>query len=114
MAKGKRTVALFEVINKDKRMERIAPAAKKPEKGFSRNMAAHAVDLWRRKRADPETLTGPAPAPVRRVREPVLIPKLKAAWHSWTARLAAAAGTVRQWVDRQLGGARLAAGRRFW
>ena len=34
MAKGKRTVALFEVIHKDKRMEPMAPAALKPAKSL--------------------------------------------------------------------------------
>jgi hypothetical protein len=102
MAKGKRTVALFEVINKDKRLERKAPAAREPAKSFSRTMASQAVDLWRRKKADPETLTGPPPSPLPR-RKAVVIPRLKAMWEGWNARLAIAAETARRWLDRQLG-----------
>ncbi|MGD0464377.1 MAG: hypothetical protein ABSB74_17985 [Tepidisphaeraceae bacterium] len=98
MAKGKRTVALFEVINKDKRMEPKAPAAIKPAKSFSRAMAAQAVDLWRRRRADPETLGPPLPRG-----NGMLMPRLRAMWQRWTARLLAAGGTARQWMDRQLG-----------
>jgi hypothetical protein len=102
MAKGKRTVALFEVISKDKRMERRPLAGQKPDEGFSRNLAAQAVDLWRRKRADPETLTGPAPTPVRK-REAVFIPRLKGAWNGWTTRAGVIAASARTWMDRQLG-----------
>ncbi len=98
MAKGKRTVALFEVINKDKRMEPNAPAAIKPAKSFSRAMAAQAVDLWRRKRADPETL-GP---PLARG-DGMLMPRLRAMWQRWSVRMLAAGGTARRWMDRQLG-----------
>jgi hypothetical protein len=102
MAKGKRTVALFEVINNDKRLERKAPASKEPAKGFSRTMAAQAIDLWRRKKADPETLTGPPPSPLPR-RKAVVIPRLKAMWEGCNARLVTAAETARRWLDRQLG-----------
>ncbi|HEX4054408.1 MAG TPA: hypothetical protein VHX86_09090 [Tepidisphaeraceae bacterium] len=101
MAKWKRTVALFEVINKDKRFERKAPAAPdKPPAPFSQTMAAQAADLWKRKNADPETLTGPNPF---KKREPVLIPRLKAMWQSAAARISTSVGMARQWIISQLG-----------
>jgi hypothetical protein len=102
MAKGKRTVALFEVIHKDKRMEPKASAAKEPAKGYSRSMAAQAVDLWKQKRADPETLTGPAPVPVPR-RKSTFVPRLKAMWAEWTGSMLLMTQGVRGWVDRQMG-----------
>jgi hypothetical protein len=101
MAKGKRTVALFEVINKDKRFERKAPAA--PDKSpapFSPTMAAQAADLWKRKTADPETLTGPNPF---KKRDPIFIPRLKAKWHASVASAKLAADAARQWIGRQNG-----------
>jgi hypothetical protein len=102
MAKGKRTVALFEVINKDKRMEPRAPASAERAKEYSRTMAAQAVDLWRQKRADPETLTGPAPAPVAR-RKSTFVPRMKAIWGEWIERMLFMTQGVRGWVDRQMG-----------
>ncbi len=102
MAKGKRTVALFEVIHKDKRMEPKASAAKEPAKGFSHSMAAQAVDLWKQKRADPETLTGPAPIPVPR-RKSTFVPRIKAMWAEWIESVLFVTQGVRGWVDRQMG-----------
>jgi hypothetical protein len=81
MAKGKRAVALFEVIQKDKRFGRKtvetpvkpvaapmmahppmpsapAPVAKEPAE--SHELAEQAVDLWRKRHSDPETWTFPA------------------------------------------------------
>lgn len=101
MAKWKRAVALFEVINKDKRFERkAAAAANKPPAAFSQNMAAQAADLWKRKNADPETLTGPNPF---KKRPPVLIPRLKAVWQSTATRTTMSVGIARQWIIRHSG-----------
>jgi len=76
MAKGKRAVALFEVIHKDKRFERknaepspvqaeIAPLpaeipASKPV-AASPELAEQAVELWRKRHTDPETWKFPKP-----------------------------------------------------
>lgn len=94
MAKGKRAVALFEVINKDKRFERkAAPPPPKPIADFSREKAAEAAELWRRKNADPETL--PA-VPIPKIkRDPVLIPRLKAIWQTSVYRTAEIAQKIK-------------------
>jgi len=61
MAKGKRAVALFEVIQKDKRFTTKTPQARnEPAADFSPQMAEKAVDLWRKHHSDPETWTYPA------------------------------------------------------
>jgi hypothetical protein len=62
MAKGKRAVALFEVIHKDKRFDRkTAPPPEPPRVDDSRQFAKKAVDLWRKNHSDPETWTQPGP-----------------------------------------------------
>jgi hypothetical protein len=55
MAKGKRAVALFEVIQSDKRFKKAPEAASQPPPVESRQMALQAVDLCRKRRSDPET-----------------------------------------------------------
>jgi hypothetical protein len=60
MAKGKRAVALFEVIRKDKRFDRKS-APEPPRVDDSRQFAKKAVELWRKNHSDPETWTEPAP-----------------------------------------------------
>jgi len=89
MAKGKRAVALFEVINKDKRFERkaAAPPPPKPVVNFSPERAAEAAEMWRRKNADPETIPA-APLPKIK-RDPVLIPRLKVIWEKSVCQAAA-------------------------
>jgi hypothetical protein len=99
MAKRNRTVALFEVISKDKRFERSAPPATPTSPGFSRKMAAEAAKLWKQKTADPETITGPNP--FKRKRNPVLIPRLKSVCQSAAARTMAIVEIPRQWIIRQ-------------
>jgi hypothetical protein len=55
MAKGKRAVALFEVIHSDKRFKKAPEAVPQPSPEESRQMALQAVDLLRKRRSDPET-----------------------------------------------------------
>jgi hypothetical protein len=104
MAKGKSAVALFEVLNKDKRFSRKTPeVAQKPPVQASPELAAQAVDLWRKKNSDPETWTN---KPVK-IRQPLSvsiaarIATFKAGYESGMARSAKTAETVRQWVTRQ-------------
>jgi len=100
MAKGKRAVALFEVINKDKRFERkAAPPPPKPVVNFSPERAAEAAEMWRRKNADPETL--PA-VPIPRIKpDPVLIPRLKALWQTSVSRIVLFAQSAKVFAARQ-------------
>jgi len=103
MAKGKGAVALFEVIHKDKRFDRKTsePAQKSPVK-VSADLAAHAVDLWRKRHSDPETWTN-SPPKVRKPRKPLsaYIAPLKDACRSAFARSAKSAGILRAWIIRQ-------------
>ncbi len=60
MAKGKRAVALFEVIHQDKRFGlKSAETPPKASASFSAKMAEEAADLWKKKNSDPETWTFP-------------------------------------------------------
>jgi hypothetical protein len=59
MAKGKRAVALFEVIQQDKRFGLKSAEAPPKAANFSAKMAEEAADLWRKKNSDPETWTFP-------------------------------------------------------
>jgi hypothetical protein len=117
MAKGKGAVALFEVIHKDKRFDRKTPeaapktppppkapeAAQKPPVQASPDLAAHAVDLWRKRHSDPETWTTSPP----KIKEPLtaqisaLIAKISAACRSAFAQSAKTAASFRHWVVRQ-------------
>ena len=62
MAKGKRAVALFEVIRKDKRFDRKgegSPVSNPVDD--TRQLSQQAVELWRKKHSDPETWTQQGP-----------------------------------------------------
>jgi len=104
MAKGKSAVALFEVIHKDKRFDRKPPeVAQKPPVQASPELAAQAVDLWRKKNSDPETWTD-SPVKIRQplsVRISSQIAAFKAGYQSGIARSAKTAEAAKAWVVRQ-------------
>ena len=104
MAKGKSAVALFEVIHKDKRFDRKTPeAAQKPPVEASPELAAQAVDLWRKKNSDPETWTN-SPVKIRQplsVRISGQIAAFKAGYQSGIARSAKTAEAAKAWIVRQ-------------
>ena len=111
MAKGKRAVALFEVIHKDKRFDRKVPEpapqapeiAQKPPMQVPPNLAAEAVDLWRKNHSDPETWTNSTakigPSLTARISE--AISAANAAGRSAFARSAKIAESFRTWIVRQ-------------
>jgi hypothetical protein len=104
MAKGKSAVALFEVLNKDKRFSRKTPeVAQKPPVQASPELAAQAVDLWRKKNSDPETWTN-APVKIRQPLSVIIAARIsafKAGYQSGMARSAKTAEAVRAWIVRQ-------------
>ncbi|MGA2443119.1 MAG: hypothetical protein ABSH08_19370, partial [Tepidisphaeraceae bacterium] len=102
MAKGKRAVALFEVIQKDKRFGSKTPeAGKAPAADFSPQMAEKAVDLWRKQHSDPETWSD-STARIGRSFS-ALVSQLKSARRAAGARLAGAAHDLRIWMIRTNG-----------
>jgi hypothetical protein len=104
MAKGKSAVALFEVIHKDKRFDRKTPeVAQKPPVEASPELAAQAVDLWRKKNSDPETWTN-SPVKIREslsAKISARISAFKAGYESGMARSAKTAEAVQAWIVRQ-------------
>jgi hypothetical protein len=104
MAKGKSAVALFEVIQKDKRFERKSPEpAQKPPVTPSRELANQAVDLYRKRHSDPETWTVSPPTPRKPLRETLSerMAAFSAGYHAGLARSAKIADAARQWALRQ-------------
>jgi hypothetical protein len=100
MAKGKRAVALFEVIRKDARFDRKTPEVlKESPADFSQKMVAQAVDLWRKKHSDPETWTA-APVKVRQSFS-AQFAGFTAGWRAGMARSAKIAEAARAWIIRQ-------------
>ena len=105
MAKGKRAVALFEVIHKDKRFDRKSPASEKPPEVapplVQRQSAKQAVDLWRKNHSDPETWT--APGPTLRESAASFFEKIKSMYSTIQSRRSALANTTRLWISRTNG-----------
>ena len=100
MAKRKGAVALFEVIRKDKRFDRKTPeVAHKPPVQVSPDVAAQAVDLWRKRHSDPETWTF-AKVKIRQSFS-ARMSALRAGCRSAFARSAKIAEGVRGWILRQ-------------
>jgi len=102
MAKGKRAVALFEVIQRDKRFGPKTPQAPKdPPADFSPQMAEKAVDLWRKQHSDPETWTNST----ARVGQSfsALMSRMKSARLAAGAAIASTARDIRVWMVRTNG-----------
>jgi hypothetical protein len=105
MAKGKRAVALFEVIHKDKRLDRKSPPPESPRIDDSPKFAKKAVDLWRKNHSDPETWSPPGPS----LRESIaaFFARLKSIYNSIStaihSRAADLANSARLWITRSNG-----------
>jgi hypothetical protein len=99
MAKGKRAVALFEVIRQDKRFQSKTSAdAPKAKVDFSAKMAEEAADLWKKKNSDPETWSYPKEQigkSFAAARE-----RLKSDWKSGRERFLLAARSIGAFVAR--------------
>jgi len=99
MAKGKRAVALFEVIQQDKRFGlKSAEAPPKAAANFSAKMAEEAADLWRKKNSDPETWTFPKEKIGKSLGD--FGTGLKSAWQGVSARCSAAMRAGMGWLAR--------------
>jgi hypothetical protein len=101
MAKGKRAVALFEVIRKDKRFDRQSPEPEKPAVDHSRKFAKQAVDLWRKNHSDPETWTDTGPT----LRESfgALSARFASIYAAILSRISTTAAYLRLWISRSNG-----------
>jgi hypothetical protein len=102
MAKGKRAVALFEVIRKDKRFDRKgAPAPEPPPIDHSRQFAKQAVEQWRKNHSDPETWMQPGPS----LRESIVA--LRARLQKISSQIQTGCGAsiahARLWISRSNG-----------
>jgi hypothetical protein len=97
MAKGKRAVALFEVIQKDKRFGPKTPEARKePAADFSPQMAERAADLWRKQQFHRRSWSNST----AKLGESIsaFVGRLKSARLAAGARLAGAARDIRIWM----------------
>ena len=102
MAKGKRAVALFEVIQKDKRFGPKTPEARKdPAADFSPQMAEKAVDLWRKQNSRRGSWAGSAAKLGQSFS--AFAWRLKSARLAAGALLASAARDLRIWMVRTNG-----------
>jgi hypothetical protein len=100
MAKGKRAVALFEVIHKDKRFVPKTPEARKePAADFSPQMAEKAADLWRKQQFHRQPWTGSKLGQSFSA----LLSRLKSARLAAGALLAGTARDIRIWMVRTNG-----------
>lgn len=101
MAKGKRAVALFEVIRKDKRFDRKSPEPEKPAVDHSRQFAKEAVNLWRKNHSDPETWTDAGPT----LRESVaaLSARIRSIYTTTRSHISTTAAYLRLWITRSNG-----------
>jgi hypothetical protein len=99
MAKGKRAVALFEVIGQDKRFGlKSVETPPKPDASFSAKMAEEAVDLWRKRHSDPETWTFPKEKVGKSLG--AIGAGLKSAWQASGATSSAAMRAGMAWLAR--------------
>ena len=99
MAKGKRAVALFEVIRQDKRFQAKTQAAEpKRTVDFSARMAEEAADLWRKRNSDPETWTYPKEKIGKSFA--ALNSGLNSAWQSARAKCSSGARAAAAWIAR--------------
>ena len=102
MARDKRAVALFEVIQKDKRFGRSAPeASRKPAGDFSPQMAERAADLWRNRNRHRKWWAASAAKIGQSYR--ALARRINSARLGAGAWLAGGAGRVRIWIARTNG-----------
>jgi hypothetical protein len=102
MAKGKRAVALFEVIHRDKRFgPKTAEARKEPAADFSPQMAEKAADLWRKQQFHRRPWSN-STAKVGQSFS-ALVQRLKSARVAAGALLAGAARDIRTWMVRTNG-----------
>jgi hypothetical protein len=102
MAKGKRAVALFEVIRTDKRFDRKSPPEpEKPPVDHSRQFAKQAVDQWRKNHSDPEAWSDAGPT----LRESVaaLWARIRSIDAKVRTQLSTIAAYGRLWISRSNG-----------